>query len=257
MIIGDALQELLRLPGARYSCVADPVTGQMIGEPVGDPSVVPTVLLAWGGGAARYLAEIEADELDDLIVTSRHSYHLVRQVGTVVSGGLLIYLCLDRARGNLAVARRELGSARLHERIAAGSHLGTRPAQSSAKPSLPAASPVRAPVRTSGRAAPPAALPSAMSAVAPAAPPAPTPSGSSPSGAVSVLGANPVAAVPWPRTAPTTLPRRAAAPLPPARSAPESEASSTPPPGLPGSGVPWANDVPVLRRLLAALRRMT
>jgi hypothetical protein len=251
--IGDALQELLRLPGARYSCLVDPATGQMIDEPVGDPAVVPTVLLAWGGGAARYLAEVEADELDDLIVTSRRSYHLVRQIGTLVSGGLLIYLCLDRAHGNLAAARRELGSTRLRERLLAGANPGRSRFTQPEQRALPAGSTVRGPAQATGRAAPPAALPASMS-----------PAGAAPATAVSslyvaapVLAAQAEPVVPRPRAAPAALPRRAAAPLPKPQPVPEVPGAPTPPPGMPGSGVTWRNDAEVLRRLLAALRRKT
>ena len=225
----------------------------MIGEPVGDPAVVPTVLLAWGGGAARYLAEVEADELDDLIVTSRRSYHLVRQIGTLVSGGLLIYLCLDRAHGNLAAARRELGSTRLRDRllVAANPHR-SRSVQPEQR-ALPAGLPARGPAQAAVRAAPPAALPAPMS---PAGPTQAT-SVSSLSVAAPVLAAQSEPVVPVPRAAPAALPRRAAAPLPPPQPVPEVLGSPTPSPGMPGNGVTWRNDAEVLRRLLAAMRRKT
>ena len=41
---------------------------------------VPLAVLGWGATAAGYLAAAANDELDDLIVTSRRAYHLVRQL---------------------------------------------------------------------------------------------------------------------------------------------------------------------------------
>jgi hypothetical protein len=72
----DALQELQRLPGARYSCIADAVSGRVLAER-GDGAVDPAVVLGWGGTVLRDLAG--ADELDDLIVTGARTYHLVRR----------------------------------------------------------------------------------------------------------------------------------------------------------------------------------
>ena len=101
----DALQELLRLPGARYSCIADAVSGSVLAEH-GNGVVDPTAVLGWGSTALRDLDG--ADDLDDLIVTGARTYHLVRRA--VAGGGspLLVYVCLERARSNLALARRAL-----------------------------------------------------------------------------------------------------------------------------------------------------
>lgn len=217
----------------------------MLGESGGSANTLSAALLAWGGGVARFLAEIDADDLDDLIVTSRRSYHLVRQVGSGPSDRILVYLCLDRARGNLAAARRELGSTRLHDRLTAGGRPGAQRALFPARALPPAAEPVPAgAVRPS---APPAAA--ARTGAGPVAEPPPSVVG-------PVPGAHDPPAVPRQRTAMAALPRRSAAPPPP----PPAAAPAGPltvPPGLPESGLAWANDAATLRRLLAALRRMT
>ena len=51
----EVLLELMDLPGATYSCVADRVSGTLLGE-VGASSVAPGVIMEWGGGAAAFLA---------------------------------------------------------------------------------------------------------------------------------------------------------------------------------------------------------
>ena len=258
---GDALQELLALPGARYSCVADPATGRVLGESGSGVSAVPAALLTWAGGAARFLVEVDADDLDDLIVTSRRSYHLVRRVGTSASGRLLVYLCLDRARGNLAAARRELASARLQERLTAGTRAGAQQALPPAQACPPAAE--RGALRPA--AAPPGAMPAPATGVplvvaAPpegAARPDPQPRGASRSAVVPALLGNIGPAVPQQRSAVTALPRRSGAAPPPPPPAPPPTAPPPVPAGLPGAGLTWADDVGTLRRLLAALRRMS
>ncbi|MHA6625577.1 hypothetical protein ACU61A_09125 [Pseudonocardia sichuanensis] len=255
-MIGDALQELLGLPGARYSCVADPVTGEVLGESGGVAGPVPAGFLTWGSGAARFLAETDGDDLEDLVVSSRRSYHLVRQVGAGGTGRLLVYLRLDRERGNLAAARRELASPRLRERLTGGGRTGARAALPPGQPLSPAATASPAGVRP----VPLAALPGAPLpwAAAPATGPTPSPwpRGSSRSVSERALGAHPGTAVPQQRRSATGLPRRAEAPpsrLPPPASA---EAAPAVPDELPESGLTWANDAGTLRRLLAALRRM-
>ena len=101
----DALQELLRLPGARYSCIADAVSGRVLAEH-GRGVVDPAAVLGWGGTALRDLEG--ADDLDDLIVTGARAYHLVRRAAAGGGHPLLVYVCLERARSNLALARRAL-----------------------------------------------------------------------------------------------------------------------------------------------------
>src|SRR4051794_15343395 len=116
----EVLLELMDLPGATYSCVADRVSGTLLGE-VGASTVAPGVIMEWGGGAAAFLATTAGDGLDDLMITSHRSYHLVRPVAADARQWLMIYLCLDRGRSNPALARRELASPRLHRGLSVAS----------------------------------------------------------------------------------------------------------------------------------------
>jgi hypothetical protein len=113
----EVLQELLELPGATYSCVADRTAGRLLDE-AGTSSVAPGAVMELGGSAAGFLAFVAGDGLDDLMITSLRSYHLVRPVLGDPRQQLMIYLCLDRGRSNLAAARRELAAPSLHKRLA-------------------------------------------------------------------------------------------------------------------------------------------
>jgi hypothetical protein len=50
-------------------------------------------------------AGADAGPVEDLIVTARGSYHLIRFVETAFDSSVFLYLWLDRAEANLAVAR--------------------------------------------------------------------------------------------------------------------------------------------------------
>ena len=73
--------------------------------------VVPYSVPRWGTAVAAMFDSTSGDELDDVMITGRRSYHLVRPIGPGAS--VLVYLRLDRSRSNLAAARRELATVRL------------------------------------------------------------------------------------------------------------------------------------------------
>jgi hypothetical protein len=105
----DMVLGLLDLPGSRYSCVAERESGRILIQ-FGTAAVDPATVLRWGMEAATALETAEDGGLEDFILTSGGHYHLVRPLGD--SRSLLVYLCVDRARVNLASARRELAAAR-------------------------------------------------------------------------------------------------------------------------------------------------
>jgi hypothetical protein len=108
----DMVLGLLDLPGSRYSCVAERESGRILIQ-FGTAAVDPATVLRWGMEAATALGTAEDGGLEDFILTSGGHYHLVRPLGD--SRSLLVYLCVDRARVNLASARRELAAARPSE----------------------------------------------------------------------------------------------------------------------------------------------
>ena len=108
------VDRLLDLPGSAYSCVADADTGEIVVES-GRATVEPATVLRWGMEASDVLAGPAGGGMEDLILTSGGYYHLLRPLG---GGRSLIYLCVDRAKANLAVARRELAAARPESAVA-------------------------------------------------------------------------------------------------------------------------------------------
>lgn len=118
--LADALHGLLRLPGATYACVVERDSGRVLAEigrgegGAGDgEGVVPNSVVRWGTALAAMFRSTSGDELDDVMITGRRSYHLVRSVDA--GSSVLAYVRLDRTRANLAAARRELASIPWHD----------------------------------------------------------------------------------------------------------------------------------------------
>src|SRR3712207_9344868 len=116
MALADALHGLLRLPGSTYACVVERDTGRVLAEVgrgdggAGDAEgVVPYSVAQWGTRVAAMFDATSGDDLDDVMITGRRSYHLVRFLPAAAPA--LVYLRLDR-RANLARARRELAAVR-------------------------------------------------------------------------------------------------------------------------------------------------
>jgi hypothetical protein len=230
------------------------------------------------------------DELDDVMITGRRSYHLVRSLGA--SASVLAYLRLDRARSNLAAARRELAAIRwgtaAATRAAVPSAPPSRAAPPASRPAEPAVGDSPGPRGGSGprAAAEPRAVAEPRSARSagsrsgasrtvtriPASLPPPGtparglrsvdgPAGGARDAARPQRDAEPVDAprIPLPRRAPAhrsaDAPRRGAT----RGTGGPAEASAAPEGfALPAVlGQSWAQDPGTLRRLIAGLRRMS
>lgn len=145
------------------------------------------------------------------MVTSGRYYHVVREVHADGHRPLLVYVCLDRARANLAMARRELALLALSAREG-----GRR------RPALPAGTSPTHPVpwpRGNGGAPPVATAPSAPSSRPPSPEPTQQPA-QQPSSQRSQQGKRPAG------TQPKASPRRTPSPTPAPRRAPRSPAPS-------------------------------
>lgn len=120
--IDESLLEAMRLPGVRGALVVDWISGLAlgaVGEAPGEDveaTAAETAELARlamesgtlastdGGGAGTG----EEPPVDDLILTTADAYHLLRFVVTTFDSTVFLYLWLDRADGNLALARIRL-----------------------------------------------------------------------------------------------------------------------------------------------------
>ncbi|WP_367042636.1 hypothetical protein [Streptomyces sp. Je 1-332] len=143
--IDECLLEAMALPGARGAAIVDWTSGLALGS-VGDPPGGDhEATAAETAEVARSAAEYQAfaprdDELDterdserdserderpdsepnperddrkglpveDLMLTTRTGFHLIRFVETTFDSSVFLYLWLDRRTGNLALARMRL-----------------------------------------------------------------------------------------------------------------------------------------------------
>lgn len=131
--IDESLLEAMRIPGARGALVVDWISGLALGAvgeaPGGDPEATAAetaelarlsvesgaLAPAEGGGPAGSGKEAP---VQDLILTTADAYHLLRFVITTFDSTVFLYLWLDRADGNLALARIRL--AELADRLVLG-----------------------------------------------------------------------------------------------------------------------------------------
>lgn len=122
--IDECLLDLMKLPGARGASVVDWTSGLALGAVGDSPNGDHEATAAETAEVARMAAEQPAFSLglaaggggdgegqlvEDVIVTARGGYHVMRFVETDFDSSVFLHLWLDRAEGNLALARFRLG----------------------------------------------------------------------------------------------------------------------------------------------------
>ncbi|MEU6820663.1 hypothetical protein ABZ921_08550 [Streptomyces atriruber] len=148
--IDECLYEAMTLPGARGAAIVDWTSGLALGSvgdsPNGDYEATAAETAEVARAAAEYQAfapvedpddddialdlDLDLDEaadegtggmdhkglpVEDLMLTTRTGFHLIRYVETTFDSSVFLYLWLDRHTGNLAMARLRLRS--LAERL--------------------------------------------------------------------------------------------------------------------------------------------
>ncbi|MFJ8694823.1 hypothetical protein [Streptomyces roseolilacinus] len=126
--IDECLLEAMTLPGARGAALVDWTSGLALGtageSPVGDHETSAAEAAELARAAAEYESFAPAPvpgggpgggpgddgdaPVEDLIVTTRTGYHVLRFVTTNFDSSLFLHLWLDRSTGNLALARLRL-----------------------------------------------------------------------------------------------------------------------------------------------------
>lgn len=105
--INESLAKLLEIDGATCGAVVDANSGMMLGKAGSGMDLD----LAAAGNTEVVRAKLKTmkslglnDAIEDILITLGKQYHIIRPV--VAKPGLFVYLVLDKARSNLALARR-------------------------------------------------------------------------------------------------------------------------------------------------------
>jgi hypothetical protein len=111
--VKESLTHILDLDGAVGACVVDSNSGMMLGSSGGGGPVDLEVAAAGNTEAVRAkrktMSALKLDtNIEDILITLGDQYHLIRPLSK--NDALFIYLVLDKARGNLAMARHKLAS---------------------------------------------------------------------------------------------------------------------------------------------------
>ncbi|MFC7967579.1 hypothetical protein [Streptomyces cinereoruber] len=131
--IDECLTEAMTLPGARGVSLVDWTSGLALGtageSPVGDHETTAAETAELARSAAEFDTFLATDDdaggtggagddgrpekaggppVEDLIVTTRAGYHVLRFVETSFDSSVFLHLWLDRETGNLALARMRL-----------------------------------------------------------------------------------------------------------------------------------------------------
>lgn len=111
--IKDSLKKILELDGAVGACVVDSNSGMMLGAEGGGGGINLEVAAAGNTEVVRAKRKTMGalgltDGIEDILITLGKQYHLIRPLAS--NDALFIYLVLDKTKGNLAMARHQLGS---------------------------------------------------------------------------------------------------------------------------------------------------
>ncbi len=112
--IKGSLDTLMELDGAIGACVVDSNSGMVLAQTGGGPSLNLEIAAAGNTEVVRAKRKTMKnldlkDSIEDILITLNRQYHLIRLLAT--NDALFIYLVLDKAKSNLAMARIALASA--------------------------------------------------------------------------------------------------------------------------------------------------
>ena len=114
MNIEAALKEAMNIDGALGACLVDWESGMSLGAAGGGKYLDLDVAAAGNTEVIRAkMRTMESlrldDSIEDILITLSKQYHLIRLLKSSRSDqGLFLYLVLDRAKANLALARHSL-----------------------------------------------------------------------------------------------------------------------------------------------------
>jgi hypothetical protein len=105
--VTDSLKQLLRIDGAMCAALVDANSGMMLGSAGSGLDLE----LAAAGNTEVVRAKLKTmqvlgltDTIEDILITLGKQYHIIRPVQA--KQGIFLYIVLDKAKANLAMARR-------------------------------------------------------------------------------------------------------------------------------------------------------
>lgn len=107
--ITESLSSIMTIDGANCAALVDSSSGMILGQA---GSGIDMELAAAGNtevvrAKLRTMDSLKLnDKIDDILITLGKQYHIIRP--TSASTGLFLYVVLDKARSNLALARRKI-----------------------------------------------------------------------------------------------------------------------------------------------------
>ncbi|GAA3397302.1 hypothetical protein [Cryptosporangium minutisporangium] len=111
--VDTALKEAMTIEGSIGVALVDYNSGMALGTLGGTKDFDLNVAAAGNTDVVRAkMRTMEmlnlGDSIEDILITLRHQYHMIRPVQSRSGKGLFLYISLDRQRANLAMARHQL-----------------------------------------------------------------------------------------------------------------------------------------------------
>ena len=109
----EALPKLMEIDGCIGACIVDSNSGMMLAASGGTNGLNLEVAAAGNTEVVRAKRKTMKalslnDTIDDILITLGKQYHLIRPLSS--NDALFIYIALDKAKANLAMARHNLQS---------------------------------------------------------------------------------------------------------------------------------------------------
>ncbi|MER6301396.1 hypothetical protein ABT247_17770 [Kitasatospora sp. NPDC001539] len=109
-----SLKEAMAIDGAIGVALVDYGSGMALGS-LGDGGELDLNVAAAGNTdvvrakmRAMEMLNLHDNEIEDILISLTHQYHMVRPITTPGGRGLFLFLALNRSRANLAMARHQL-----------------------------------------------------------------------------------------------------------------------------------------------------
>ena len=115
MILNEAeavLDPVADIEGFLLGCLVDASTGMILASRKDQDDISLSIAAAGAADIANVLSllagELPMDGLEDVMVTFRSQLYVIRLMSEDLDPNILLLVILDRARANLAMARREI-----------------------------------------------------------------------------------------------------------------------------------------------------